>query len=52
MEHPVAGGKRQRVKVTLLSPAQRPIQVTTDIPGFWQGSQFEVGKEMRVADPK
>ena len=40
------------MKVTLLSPAQRPIQVTTDIPGFWTGSYEDVRKDMRAQYPK
>ena len=30
------------LKVTLLSPAQRPIQITRDLPGFWSGSYADV----------
>ncbi len=48
--HPLAGG--EPIRVTLLSPAQRPIQVTTDIPGFWSGSYPEVRKEMRGRYPR
>jgi hypothetical protein len=36
----------------LLSPAQRPIQVTTDLPGFWDGSYADVRKDMRARYPK
>lgn len=37
-QHPsICGGKIQLV-LQLLSPAQRPIQITKDLPGFWQGS--------------
>ena len=50
--HPVVGVQRQPVKVTLLSPRQAPIQVTTDIPGFWKGSYAEVRKEMRAEYPR
>ena len=45
--HPTIGAQRIPVVITLLSPAQRPIQVTSDLPGFWQTSYPEVRKEMR-----
>ncbi|MEO0356765.1 MAG: ATP-dependent helicase HrpB [Pseudomonadota bacterium] len=48
--HPMVGG--QPLKVTLLSPAQRPIQTTMDIPGFWAGSYADVRKDMRARYPK
>jgi ATP-dependent helicase HrpB len=38
--------------IELLSPAQRPIQVTQDLVGFWQGSYKEVQKEMKAKYPK
>jgi ATP-dependent helicase HrpB len=48
--HPVAAG--QPVRVTLLSPAGRPVQVTTDLPGFWRASYTDVRKDMRGQYPK
>lgn len=36
----------------LLSPADRPIQITSDIIGFWSGSYIEVRKEMKGRYPK
>lgn len=36
----------------LLSPAQRPLQTTSDLAGFWQGSYKEVQKEMKGRYPK
>lgn len=42
----------QRILLELLSPAQRPIQVTRDLPGFWHGSYREVAKDMRGRYPK
>lgn len=49
-EHPAAAG--QPLKITLLSPAQRPVQVTRDLPGFWAGSYADVRKDMRAQYPK
>nr|WP_321254390.1 ATP-dependent helicase HrpB [uncultured Ruegeria sp.] len=48
--HPVIGG--EPLKITLLSPAQRPIQITRDLPGFWAGSYADVRKDMRAQYPK
>ncbi len=36
----------------LLSPAQRPVQVTRDLAGFWRSSYFEVRKELRGRYPR
>ena len=47
----IANG-RQTVTVELLSPANRPIQTTDDLPGFWKGSYVEVRKEMKGRYPK
>jgi ATP-dependent helicase HrpB len=43
-----------RVPLTLhlLSPAQRPVQVTRDLAGFWKHSYFEVRKELRGRYPR
>ncbi|MBL4811002.1 MAG: ATP-dependent helicase HrpB, partial [Rhodobacteraceae bacterium] len=48
--HPSVAG--QPLRVTLLSPAGRPLQVTTDLPRFWVGEYLEVRKEMRGRYPK
>ena len=48
--HPHAGGRP--VRLELLSPADRPIQVTADLPGFWAGSWKDVRKEMAGRYPK
>ncbi|APE44236.1 ATP-dependent helicase HrpB [Sulfitobacter alexandrii] len=48
--HPVVAG--QPVQMTLLSPAHRPVQVTTDLPNFWASSYADVRKDMRGQYPK
>ncbi len=48
--HPRSGGVP--LKITLLSPARRPVQVTRDLPGFWTGSYADVRKDMRAQYPK
>lgn len=50
--HPTIGPERLPVQITLLSPAQRPVQVTTDLPGFWAGSYADVRKDMKARYPK
>jgi len=40
------------VTFKLLSPAQRPVQITRDLAGFWKSSYLEVRKEMRGRYPK
>jgi ATP-dependent helicase HrpB len=49
---PRIGGGRTPVTFKLLSPAQRPVQVTRDLAGFWRGSYAEVRKDMRGRYPK
>jgi len=48
--HPTVGGVP--VVLSLLSPAGRPIQVTSDLPGFWKGSWADVRKDMAGRYPK
>ena len=50
--HPVIGRKRLPLKLELLSPGNRPVQITGDLPGFWQGSYALVRKEMKARYPK
>ncbi|MEC9344415.1 MAG: ATP-dependent helicase HrpB [Pseudomonadota bacterium] len=50
--HPAIGGGAIALTLELLSPAQRPIQVTRDLPGFWSGSWKEVRVEMRGRYPR
>ena len=51
-DHPCVGISRLPLRVTLLSPAQRPVQTTLDLPGFWATSYAEVRKDMRGQYPR
>ncbi|WP_025052194.1 ATP-dependent helicase HrpB [Sulfitobacter noctilucae] len=48
--HPKVAG--QPLKITLLSPGQKPVQVTMDLPGFWASSYADVRKDMRGRYPR
>ncbi|GJD47965.1 ATP-dependent RNA helicase HrpB [Methylobacterium crusticola] len=50
--HPTIGGGRVPLVLHLLSPAQRPIQITRDLPGFWRGSWASVRADMRGQYPR
>jgi len=50
--HPSVAHGRIPLAVHLLSPAGRPVQITSDLPGFWHGSWAEVRKEMSGRYPK
>jgi ATP-dependent helicase HrpB len=43
---------RIAVVLELLSPAQRPLQITADLAAFWQGTYRDVQKEMKGRYPK
>ena len=49
-EHPTVADVP--VALHLLSPADRPVQVTSDLPGFWSGSWLDVRKAMAGRYPK
>ena len=52
VDTPTIAGGRVRLQLHLLSPAQRPLQVTQDLAGFWQNSYPEVKREMKGRYPK
>ncbi|MGJ7548876.1 ATP-dependent helicase HrpB [Pseudomonas alloputida] len=43
---------RQQVKLHLLSPARRPVQVTQDLANFWRTTYAEVKKDLKGRYPK
>ncbi|ENT4822076.1 TPA: ATP-dependent helicase HrpB [Citrobacter farmeri] len=49
---PTIAEGRVPLVLELLSPAQRPLQITRDLAAFWQGSYREVQKEMKGRYPK
>lgn len=49
---PTIAAGRVSVLLHLLSPAGRPLQVTKDLKGFWDGSYHQVKKEMKGRYPK
>lgn len=51
-QHPSIAGGRVPLVIELLSPAQRPVQVTRDLPGFWRGSYAAVKSEMKGRYPR
>jgi ATP-dependent helicase HrpB len=51
-EHPTIARGRVPITLALLSPADRPIQVTADLPGFWTGSWAAVRKDLAGRYPK
>ncbi|MGI9538415.1 MAG: ATP-dependent helicase HrpB [Desulfocapsaceae bacterium] len=51
-ETPVICNGKIQVLLQLLSPAQRPLQVTDDLAGFWQRTYPEIKKELKGRYPK
>ena len=51
-ETPHVANGRVPVTVHLLSPAQRPVQITQDLEHFWESTYYEVRKDMRGRYPK
>ncbi len=50
--HPAIGDGKLPLTLHLLSPAHRPIQITSDLPGFWKGSWAAVRAEMKGRYPR
>ncbi len=50
--HPSIAKGAVPLVLELLSPAQRPVQVTRDLPGFWRGSYSAVRSDLRGRYPR
>jgi len=50
--HPSIAAGQVPLVLELLSPAQRPVQVTRDLPGFWRGSYAAVRSDLRGRYPR
>ena len=50
--HPAVANGKVPLLLVLLSPAHRPIQTTSDLPGFWRGSWKDVAKDLRGRYPR
>jgi ATP-dependent helicase HrpB len=52
LKSPMIAKSTVRLRFELLSPAKRPIQITSDLANFWKTSYFDVAKDMRSKYPK
>jgi ATP-dependent helicase HrpB len=50
--HPAVADGRIALTLALLSPAQRPVAVTKDLPAFWRGGYHDMRKDMKGRYPK
>ena len=51
-QHPMVGPNQTPLTLALLSPAHRPIQITQNLPAFWDGSWSEVRTDMKGRYPR
>ena len=52
LDTPTIANGKVKLMLHLLSPAQRPLQVTRDLAGFWKSSYSEVKKDMKGRYPR
>jgi ATP-dependent helicase HrpB len=52
LETPTVNDGRNKIRLHLLSPGYKPVQVTQDLKSFWQTTYHEVRKELRMRYPK
>jgi ATP-dependent helicase HrpB len=51
-QNPTVAGGKVKVLLHLLSPAGRPLAVTSDLASFWANAYTDVRKQMRSRYPK
>ena len=51
-ETPTVDGGKRPLLMELLSPGFKPVQLTQDLASFWNGTYFEVRKELKRRYPK
>lgn len=52
METPRINDGSVNLRLHLLSPGFKPVQVTEDLKSFWENTYFEVKKELKRRYPK
>lgn len=52
LDSPRLAGGQVPLRFELLSPARRPIQITSDLKHFWESSYHQVAREMRGRYPR
>jgi ATP-dependent helicase HrpB len=52
LDTPRIAGGRVPLKLELLGPNYRPVQVTTDLRSFWANAYFQVRKDLKARYPK
>ncbi|WP_068619098.1 ATP-dependent helicase HrpB [Paenibacillus tuaregi] len=52
MDTPLLAYGRAAVTMHILSPASRPVQVTSDLRSFWESTYFDVKKDLKGRYPK
>jgi ATP-dependent helicase HrpB len=52
LDTPRLAGGRVPVKLELLAPNYRPVQVTSDLKSFWANTYFQVRKDLKARYPK
>ena len=51
-EHPTLAADAYTIPIEVLAPNRRPVQITTELLGFWQDSYPEIRKQLRGRYPK